>query len=218
MPAQLRGAVPIAAIQVEHSLVQRATEQDLIPASQALGLAVVAYSPLGGGVLTGKYRKHNGENRRDEAWGGDGFPPENTARRSAVTDALIAVANEAAVMPGEIAIAWGAAKGSLPIIGPRTLAQLDSNLAAPKVVLAPDQIARLDEVSAIPRGYPYTVLDDMRIRDLITGGKFDQIDAAPGSVACQLPAAGKTRAVTLPSRATGPTVAARSGACWSGAP
>ena len=75
--AELRGAVPIAGIQVEHSLVQRATEQDLIPASQALGLGVVAYSPLGGGVLTGKYRANNDENRRDEAWAGAGFQPEN---------------------------------------------------------------------------------------------------------------------------------------------
>jgi aryl-alcohol dehydrogenase-like predicted oxidoreductase len=181
--AELRGTVPIAGIQVEHSLVQRATEQDLIPSSQALGLAVVAYSPLGGGVLTGKYRNHSSETRRDKAWGGAGFQPENTPQRSAIIDTLIAVANEAAVTPGEIAIAWVAAKGSLPIIGPRTLTQLDSNLAAARVVLSPEQIARLDQVSAVPRGYPYTVLDDPRIKDLITGGRFDQIDAPSRSVA-----------------------------------
>jgi aryl-alcohol dehydrogenase-like predicted oxidoreductase len=56
--------------------------------------------------------------------------------------------------PAEIAIAWVAAKGSLPIIGPRTLAQLENNLAAIKVTLSPEQIARLDEVSAIPSGFP----------------------------------------------------------------
>lgn len=181
--ADLRGAVPIAGIQVEHSLVQRATEQDLIPAAQALGLAVVAYSPMGGGVLTGKYRKNNGEHRRDEAWGGAGFQPENTPQRSAIIDTLIAIADEAGVTPGEIAIAWVAAKGSLPIIGPRTPAQLESNLAAARVVLSPEQIARLDQVSAIPRGYPYTVLDDPRIKDLITGGRFDRIDAPSRPVA-----------------------------------
>lgn len=181
--AELRGAVPIAGIQVEHSLVQRATEQDLIPASQALGLGVVAYSPLGGGVLTGKYRANNGENRRDEAWAGAGFQPENTPQRTAIIDTLIAVADEAGVTPGEIAIAWVAAKGSLPIVGPRTLAQLESNLAAANVSLSPEQITRLDGVSAIPRGYPYTVLDDPRIQDLITGGKVDQTDAPAEPVA-----------------------------------
>ena len=181
--AELRGAVPIAGIQVEHSLVQRATEQDLIPVSRALGLGVVAYSPLGGGVLTGKYRADTSENRRDEAWAGAGFQPENTPQRTAIIDTLLAVADEAGVTPGEIAIAWVAAKGSLPIVGPRTLAQLESNLAAAKVRLSPEQITRLDEVSAIPRGYPYTVLDDPRIQDLITGGKVDRIDASVEPVA-----------------------------------
>lgn len=181
--AELRGVVPIAGIQVEHSLVQRAVEQDLISAAKALGLGVVAYSPLGGGVLTGKYRSQNTENRRDEAWGGAGFQPENTPQRSAIIDTLIAVANEAGASPGEIAVAWVAARGSLPIIGPRTLAQLESNLNAANVVLSPEQLSRLDHVSAIPRGYPYTVLDEPRIKDLITGGKFDEIDTPLWSAA-----------------------------------
>jgi aryl-alcohol dehydrogenase-like predicted oxidoreductase len=152
------------------------TEQELIPASQALGLGVVAYSPLGGGVLTGKYRAEKSENRRDEAWAGAGFQPENSQQRTAIIDTLIEVADEAGVTPGEIAIAWVAAKGSLPIIGPRTLSQLEANLAAAKVALSPEQVSRLDEVSTIARGYPHTVLDERRIQDLITGGKFDRID------------------------------------------
>lgn len=181
--AELRNAVPIAGIQVEHSLVQRATEQDLVPAARALGIGVVAFSPLGGGVLTGKYRAGKAEDRRDEAWAGAGFQPENTPQRTAIIDALIAIADEAGVSPGEIAIAWVATKGSLPIIGPRTLEQLESNLAAAVVVLSPAQVARLDAVSAPPPVYPYTVLDDPRIQDLITGSKFDLIDAPGASVA-----------------------------------
>lgn len=181
--AELRGAVPIAGIQVEHSLVQRATEQELIPAARALGIGVVAFSPLGGGVLTGKYRAGKAEDRRDEAWAGAGFQPENTPQRTAIIDTLIAVAGEAGVTPGEIAIAWVAAKGSLPIIGPRTLEQLESNLAAAKVALSPAQFARLDAVSVLPPVYPYTVIDDPRIKDLITGGKLDLIDAPVAAVA-----------------------------------
>jgi aryl-alcohol dehydrogenase-like predicted oxidoreductase len=100
-----------------------------------------------------------------------------------IIDTLIAIADEAGVNPGEIAVAWVAAKGSLPIIGPRTLAQLESNLAAAEVALSLEQVALLDQVSAIPRGYPYTVLDDPRIKDLITGGKFDDIDAPLHAVA-----------------------------------
>lgn len=174
--SELRGAVPIAGIQVEHSLVQRATEQELIPAAQALGLGIVAFSPLGGGVLTGKYRAGKAQDRRDEAWAGAGFQPENSPQRTAILDTLIAVADEVGVTPGEIAIAWVAMKGSLPIIGPRTLAQLEANLAAANVTLSAEQVARLDEVSAIPPVYPYTVLNERRIQDLITGDMIDRID------------------------------------------
>ena len=181
--AELRGAVPIAGIQVEHNLVQRATEQELIPAAQALGLGVVAFSPLGGGVLTGKYRAGKAQDRRDEAWAGAGFQPENSPQRTAVLDTLIAVADEAGVTPGEIAIAWVAAKGSLPIIGPRTLAQLEANLAAANVTLSVEQIARLDDVSAVPPVYPHTVLNERRIQDLITGDMVDRIDMPAGVVA-----------------------------------
>ncbi len=126
--ADLRGAAPIAGIQVEHSLVERTTEQELLPAGHALGLGIVAWSPLGGGMLTGKYRK--GEKGRAEGLNGRVFKPENSEQRTAIVDAVIAVAKDAGVTPGEVAIAWVAAKGSLPIIGPRTLGQLEENLAA----------------------------------------------------------------------------------------
>ncbi|MEI9995033.1 MAG: aldo/keto reductase [Rhizomicrobium sp.] len=179
--AELRGAVPIAALQVEHSLVERTTEHELLPAGHALGLGIVAWSPLGGGMLTGKYRQ--GEKGRAEGFGGRVFQPENSAQRTAILDVLIAVAKDTGVTPGEIAIAWVAAKGSLPIIGPRTLAQLESNLGATKFTLSPGQVARLDEVSAIPAIFPHTVLDDPGTRQGFTGGKLAQFDAPAQSAA-----------------------------------
>jgi aryl-alcohol dehydrogenase-like predicted oxidoreductase len=179
--AELRGAAPIAGLQVEHSLVERTTEQELLPAGHALGLGVVAWSPLGGGMLTGKYRK--GEKGRAEGFGGKVFQAENSPQRTAILDTLIAVAEDAAVTPSEIAIAWVAAKGALPIIGPRTLAQLENNLASTKVTLSPEQIARLDEVSAIPPVFPYTVINDPGTRQLYTGGKSEQLDAPVETVA-----------------------------------
>ncbi len=88
--AELRGTVPIAGLQFEHSLVERTTEQELLPAGQALGLGMVAWSPLGGGMLTGKYRQ--GEKGRAEGFGGRVFQAENSAQRTAILDTLIAVA------------------------------------------------------------------------------------------------------------------------------
>ena len=179
--AELRGSTPIAGLQVEYSLVERTTEQELLPAGQALGLGIVAWSPLGGGLLTGKYRK--GEKGRAEGMGGRVFQPENSKQRTAIVDGLIALAKDLGVTPGEVAIAWVAAKGSLPIIGPRTVAQLEENLASIKVRLSPEQMAALDEVSAIPAVFPYTILNDPGTRQRFTGGKLEQFDAPVEAVA-----------------------------------
>jgi aryl-alcohol dehydrogenase-like predicted oxidoreductase len=179
--AELRGVTPIAGLQVEHSLVERTTEQELLPAGQALGLGIVAWSPLGGGVLTGKYRQ--GETGRREGFGGRVFQEENSSHRTAILDTLIAVAKDAGVTPAEIAIAWVAAKGSLPIIGPRTLAQLENNLAAAKVTLSPAQITRLDEASAIAPVFPFRMLNNPEIQQGFTGGKLEQFDAPVEPVA-----------------------------------
>jgi aryl-alcohol dehydrogenase-like predicted oxidoreductase len=179
--AELRGVTPIAGLQVEHSLVERTTEQELLPAGQALGLGVVAWSPLGGGVLTGKYRQ--GETGRREGFGGRVFQEENSSHRTAILDTLIGVASDACVTPAEIAIAWVAAKGSLPIIGPRTLAQLENNLAATKVTLSPAQIARLDEASAIAPVFPFRMLNNPETQQGFTGGKLEQFDAPADLVA-----------------------------------
>jgi aryl-alcohol dehydrogenase-like predicted oxidoreductase len=132
-------------------------------------------------MLTGKYRQ--GEKGRAEGFGGKVFQAENTTQRTAILDTLIAVAKDAGVTPSEIAIAWAAAKGSLPIIGPRTLAQLENNLGATNVKLSLEQITRLDEVSAIPAAFPHTVLNDPWTQQLFTGGKLEEFDAPAETVA-----------------------------------
>ncbi|MET0937368.1 MAG: aldo/keto reductase [Luteibacter sp.] len=170
--AELRGTIPIAGLQVEHSLVERTTEQELLPMGEAFGLGIVAWSPLGGGMLTGKYRQ--GEKGRAEGLGGRVFQAEDTKQRTAILDAVIAVADELDVTPGEVAIAWVAAKGSLPIIGPRTVEQIKSNLSAADVRLSPEQIERLDTVSALPPVFPYSLIDDPGNRNRVFGGKWDR--------------------------------------------
>lgn len=132
--AELTRAVPIAAAQFEHSLVHREPEADLFPASHALGLGIVTWSPLGGGMLTGKYRK--GEKGRAEGFGGRVFQPENSAQRTAVLDTVIAIAEELGVTPGQVAIAWAGTHGAVPMIGPRSLTQFADNLAALSVELS----------------------------------------------------------------------------------
>jgi aryl-alcohol dehydrogenase-like predicted oxidoreductase len=169
MLAELRGLTPIAAQQIEYSLVQRTPERELLPMADAFGLATLAWSPLGGGVLTGKYRK--GEGGRQAAMGGRLFHAEDTAQKTAIVDALEAIAAEIGSNPSRVALAWVNAKGAFPIVGPRTRAQLDDNLAAVNVSLTPAQLRRLDEVSATPLGFPHEMLMMPLYQDRIAGGR-----------------------------------------------
>ncbi|BES85192.1 oxidoreductase [Pectobacterium araliae] len=150
--AELTHAVPIAAAQFEHSLVHRNPEADLFPASHALGLGIVTWSPLGGGMLTGKYRK--GEQGRAEGFGGRVFQPENSEQRTQTLDTVLAIADELGVNAGQVAIAWAGTHGAVPIIGPRSLTQLTDNLAALELELSTEQIARLDAVSSLDPSVP----------------------------------------------------------------
>jgi aryl-alcohol dehydrogenase-like predicted oxidoreductase len=150
--AELSHAVPIAAAQFEHSLIHREPEVDLFPASEALGLGVVTWSPLGGGMLTGKYRQ--GEKGRAEGMGGRVFQPENSAQRTKVLDTVLAIAGELGVSADQVAVAWAGTHGAVPMIGPRSVAQLTSNLGALALALSAEQLDRLDSVSSLDPSAP----------------------------------------------------------------
>ncbi|WP_417070564.1 aldo/keto reductase [Niveibacterium terrae] len=150
--AELTHAVPIAAAQFEHSLVRREPEVDLFPASRALGLGITTWSPLGGGMLTGKYRQ--GEKGRAEGFGGRVFQAENSAQRTQILDTVLSIAGELGVSASQVAIAWAGTHGSIPIIGPRSLSQLGDNLGALTVELSAEQLNRLDSVSSLVSSAP----------------------------------------------------------------
>jgi len=172
--ADLRGWAPLAGMQIEYSLVQRTPERELLPMAAAFGLGTVAWSPLGGGVLTGKYRK--GETGRQTGMGGRLFHPEDTPQKTAIIDTLEAIAKENGANSGQVAIAWVAARGAIPIIGPRTREQLDDNLGTVNVKVSGDQMRRLDEASAISLGFPHDMVRQPGTRQRLTGGKLDLLD------------------------------------------
>lgn len=174
MLSEVRGWAPIVAQQIEYSLVERTPERELLPMAAAWGLATVAWSPLGGGVLTGKYRK--GEDGRQSGMGGRLFHAEDTPQKTAIVDTLGAIAEESGSNPGRIALAWVSTKRVIPIIGPRTRAQLDDNLASIQVKLTDDQIQRLDAVSAVTLGFPHEMLAIPAYQDRIAGGKRALLD------------------------------------------
>ena len=150
--SELSGRTPLAGIQTEYSLAERSGERELLPMAEAHGLGVVLYSPLAGGLLTGKYRQ-GGQGRLS------GRATE--AEGSAVLDAVLAVASEAGTGPVQVALAWLRHRAAqtrtsmIPIVGPRTPAHLAGYLDALDVELSREQCRLLDEVSAIRLGTPH---------------------------------------------------------------
>lgn len=171
--ADLRGWAPIAGIQLEYSLAERTADRDLMPMMEALGLGGALWSPLGGGFLTGKYRNQNETSRLQNL--GMLVHSEKSARETAILDTVLAIAAEHQVPPAHVAIAWilhqdaASSTALVPILGPRTLAQLDSTLGALKLTLSAGQIARLDEVSAVEPGTPHRQISESQLA--IAGGK-----------------------------------------------
>ena len=148
--AQWRGWSPFIGLQVAYSLLQRDIERELLPMAESLGLGVTAWSPLAGGVLSGKYT------RPGSASGGRLAPESLSSRDHAVARVVQDVADELSVTPSQVAIAWTMNRSSVihPIIGARTADQLRDNLAALDLTLPPETIARLEKATGFTLGFP----------------------------------------------------------------
>ena len=177
--AELRGWTPFVGLQIEYSLIERTPERELLPMAADLGLGVTAWSPLAGGVLTGKQLEPGGTkgSRQDNA-SMQQFMKSN-ARKEAVAREVVAVAREIGHTPAQVALAWLRQRPEpvIPIIGARQLTQIKDNLACVAINLAPAHIERLDAVSRIEMGFPHDFFTMDRVRSLSSGGMRDQIDA-----------------------------------------
>ncbi len=159
--ADLRGLAPLAGLETEYSLAERSAERELLPMAEAHGLGVLLYSPLAGGLLTGKYRR--GEPGRLSARAGTAEPGavEGSAQRSAVVDAVLAVAGETGRSAAEVSLAWLRRRAALaptaliPIVGPRSLAHLEQYLRSLDLELDEQHYQQLDKISAVTLGTPH---------------------------------------------------------------
>jgi aryl-alcohol dehydrogenase-like predicted oxidoreductase len=179
--ADLRGWTRFVGLQVPYSLIERTVERDLLPMAHALDLAVTTWGPLGGGLLTGKY----GTNRpvpKDTRLAGIGADSVLSDRNLAIADTVNEIAAARGSTATQIAIAWVRAQHPrgvvIPILGARTRAQIDDNLAALDVRLSADELHRLDMVSRIELGFPY----DFGAARLAYGQTFELIDDHRGLI------------------------------------
>jgi aryl-alcohol dehydrogenase-like predicted oxidoreductase len=143
---------PIAALQNEYSLWTRDPEEDALPTCRELGIGFVAYSPLGRGFLTGRYRTPEDLPEGDWRRTNPRFQGENFARNLALVEDIETLAREKGCTPAQLALAWVLARGEdvVPIPGVKTRARLEENAAAGAVTLSDDDLRRIDSLA--PRG------------------------------------------------------------------
>ncbi|ROT29616.1 aldo/keto reductase [Micromonospora sp. HM5-17] len=155
--AAFPGRAPVVAVQVEYSLLERGIEREVLPACLSLGLGILPWSPLGRGVLTGKYRHGRPADSRAASPHFERFVARYLEPRcSSIVEAVATAANGLGVSPLEVALAWVRDRPGVvaPILGARTVGQLVGALRVERMTL-PEEIARaLDDVSATPLGYP----------------------------------------------------------------
>jgi aryl-alcohol dehydrogenase-like predicted oxidoreductase len=152
--AQLRGWTPFIGLQIEYSLIERTVEGELVPMARELGLGITPWSPLRGGVLSGKYTRENAATVKPDR--GDRVKAFLTERNLAIIDELIRVATELGTTAAAVALAWVQSRPGVTstIIGARRLDQLDQNLAALDVSLTEPQVAALNKVSEPTLNFP----------------------------------------------------------------
>jgi len=175
--AEHRGWTPFVAAQAQYSLIERTIERDLAPMARALDLAIAAWSPLGMGVLTGKYAGGDTGDARLHT------ERETGARLLSAANVEIAravgeIATDLGASPAQVALSWVRSRPGvvIPLVGARRDSQLRDNLGALDLELGSEHLARLDAVSAIELGFPNDFIVEQRNSPLVLGAAADRID------------------------------------------
>ena len=152
------GLERFASQQIHYTLEAREAEHELVPIAVDQGVGIMVWSPLAGGLLTGKYRRGQPRppgSRHLSDWGEP--PIRDEGRLYDIVEALVAVGEARGISPAAVALAWLVGRPGVAtlVIGARDEHQLDATLAAAELELTAEERARLDAVSALPLPYPY---------------------------------------------------------------
>ena len=144
-----RGFVRYESVQPAYSLADRAVERELVPLCRDQGIGLIAYFPLAGGILTGKYRRGQEPPKGSRALTQPQFAKRISEQTLRLAEDVAALASEVRCTPSQLALAWLIRQPTVcsAIAGATSVVQLDENLGALEVTLADDLLARLDEVS-----------------------------------------------------------------------
>lgn len=161
--SECRNLAPIRSLQSYYTLAGRDLEREIVPMLRSEKVGLMVWSPLAGGLLSGKY------NRADEA-SGDGrratfdFPPVDRDRAYAVIDVMAPIAEKHGCTVAQVALAWLLSQPVVTsvIVGAKRIEQLSENIGAVDVKLCPEDLKQLDEVSSIPKEYPGWMIERQR--------------------------------------------------------
>ncbi|HYC26111.1 MAG TPA: aldo/keto reductase, partial [Roseiarcus sp.] len=158
--SERRGYARFETVQAYYTLAGRDLEREIIPMVLDQGLGVMVWSPLAGGLLSGKFTRH-GAGPNDARRVSFDFPPVNRARAYDVIDAMTPIAKAHGVSVARVALAWLLGRPGVMsvIVGAKSAEQLDDNLAAADLKLSADETAVLEAVSALPNEYPGWMLE-----------------------------------------------------------
>jgi len=153
-------------VQMQYSLVMRDIEREILPLCENEGLGVMAWGPLGGGFLSGKYRKGEKASKdsrlaavkpnEEEAWA-----RRTTEKNFRIVEAVGKIAESHKVTFSEVSLAWLINQNVIPIVGARNMEQLNVNLDSVKLRLSSEELVSLDQASFIEKGYPYRFIMDV---------------------------------------------------------
>lgn len=152
--AQFRGYSPFVALQVEYSLIQRTPERDLLPMAEALGLGLLAWAPLAGGALTGRYLGVEGKGRVPEA------SIRRNERSHAIAREVVRIADEISATPAQVALKWMMQHSfnNFPLVGASKLYQIEDALGACDIHIPEEAMLSLNAITSIEPGFPHDFL------------------------------------------------------------
>ena len=178
--AELRGWTQFVGLQVEYSLIERTCERELLPMALELDLAVTAWSPLAGGLLTGKYAEGRNTGEEEKRLEHPMVAPlvDITERKRAISATVLEVAETIGKPPATVALAWLRQQPGviIPIIGARRLSQLKDNMACTELTLDEEHLQKLNDVSRIELGFPHDFFTNEMVQNFAYGGMRELID------------------------------------------
>jgi len=179
--ADERGWTPFTAMQLHYNLVERTIEREHFALANAQQMAITPWSPLAGGLLTGKFNRDadRGEQEGSRLAGSPRRAQVLQEKNLAVAERLVELAGEAGCTAAQLALAWMMRRTPtcvVPIIGARKLVQLEDNLGAANVDLDPAQIAALDDLSAPDPAYPGTLYTSDFFRTMMYGEAWEKLE------------------------------------------